>query len=1466
MMSEKLAALKTKGSGSLPGLGPFKDARPSEEKEGHLHARRLITSEEELSVTESPLARTSGLASTSKPTGQALPKIRRASITQQDARLYAMTQGLVPMLNTPSTATSSTLQTIGSVCWPFGNGADLSQIPPPLPPGLLPDVKPSDFNAYKQAYASRLARFQAVRQSKFVPRIDSDDFVPGQTHHVAGEGLVQAMRAVPLEFFAEDFSLQRPETWQAVCSGGNEDDRTAKMEQYANYLDTVETHLLQEIAARSSHFFEAAGIVQDLRAALTRTYQQVAGLRKEVGDLKGESGVAVFTHQHLERRRRNLTRVLDHLKVVEGIAAAQEALELLIPAGDFAGALDVLSDLTAAGTPMHVVGLHAFRDLPQQLAGAEEAINTMMEADFLRVAQNYELDVAMDRALSILRSSKRTDSSGDLQSSCAGRIIKEATALSADGSRAFDEAALLELLGLGAPQDGEQEQLRDGLMPLVVGLRRTGRLSSVLAAFRDAAALKAKAFIREVVERGVPVLLSSERRSIEHMNLADRLQVMGPSDFVRLLEAVLIVSGRCLGHAARVRDLVLDFLVAAKAPRALQTEAAQGCTDAITTVSEAAHACWIRLLNARPALPSRLQLAELHQLLGACEALSHLAESAGARPVLTLRNAVQAQCKSYLDAMHTHSLTQLTGLLEQEQWSIAFVALDFQRSVDALQERASAVNSASADSIAKGTVLATSLQANASRQATQLPQQNGTNGHVEGADRVKAKDTLRVGEHEYHVVAAVLMMLGLLEAYLQFQDVVPNFGGEVAHRVVELLKVFNSRTCQLVLGAGALAAAGLRSITAKHLALAAQCVGAVMALHPSLSAAFTGPLPAARRAVLLPDFERVLQDLRIHRTEIHSKLVAIMRERLMANLKQLPSIAASWGQGAPGPKQPSQFAQTNAKQLRILSQVLSPLLLDEELHYIFGRVSTLFSKSLADAYARLEPLGPAWEAQCHADTHLLLAALKGLPLDPKTADSTMDHLATLCNLRFADPSPSGYSIPVPLPPPSAETPPSGPHHSRVSPRRTADSAFSDQGMPRLERMAPPARPLPAEALALIEQDRVALPMPSPSASASGLPPLHSGTSTPTSARGAAPPFRPTHALESPSGRSVELAADVPVLQLPPRSAGASSSELLALTCSPTEDLGEGLATQHSMASMSSIGTADLQMTVEPDATAPFTDSRTPQSLSVEGSSRAQGDASPVRRANHSVGSSSAADPLGATSNVGVHSASASPARRPAQPTFSTSLEASPTLATPVSGSSPPAEPLTPLDVPALAYERLAAEGNAAAEVPSQPSGNAAAGSEPGCDTLESSRQLMRKVSELAYVDRDPLDGSPTRRFRPTADAEVGPEQASALFGLPEPPSAAASLEQLVGAPSPHADLPGEYAAEEQKMGAEEPGSRGGVSSSGHRVPDGEDMFEGVEKELSVPLTTAHVVGVLEGTPRVSDSADPVLPPLDTSSV
>lgn len=64
------------------------------------------------------------------------------------------------------------------------------------------------------------------------------------------------------------------------------------------------------------------------------------------------------------------------------------------------------------------------------------------------------------------------------------------------------------------------------------------------------------------------------------------------------------------------------------------------------------------------------------------------------------------------------------------------------------------------------------------------------------------------------------------------------------------------------------------------------------------------------------------QDLTLHRAEVHAKLVAIMRERLNANLKQLPAVADAWA-GLPSPSTlppPSAFALANAKQLRILGQ------------------------------------------------------------------------------------------------------------------------------------------------------------------------------------------------------------------------------------------------------------------------------------------------------------------------------------------------------------------------------------------------------------------------------------------------------------------------------------------------------------------------------------------------------------------
>lgn len=57
----------------------------------------------------------------------------------------------------------------------------------------------------------------------------------------------------------------------------------------------------------------------------------------------------------------------------------------------------------------------------------------------------------------------------------------------------------------------------------------------------------------------------------------------------------------------------------------------------------------------------------------------------------------------------------------------------------------------------------------------------------------------------------------LLVDYLKVIMNLPMLTTDSMSRVIELLKAFNSRTCQVVLGAGAMRSAGLKNITAKHL-------------------------------------------------------------------------------------------------------------------------------------------------------------------------------------------------------------------------------------------------------------------------------------------------------------------------------------------------------------------------------------------------------------------------------------------------------------------------------------------------------------------------------------------------------------------------------------------------------------------------------------------------------------------------
>ena len=56
------------------------------------------------------------------------------------------------------------------------------------------------------------------------------------------------------------------------------------------------------------------------------------------------------------------------LQIVEQVAEAQEAVNLLLPQCDYVAALDVLDDLRSTSATHHIAGLQAFCHLPAQIA------------------------------------------------------------------------------------------------------------------------------------------------------------------------------------------------------------------------------------------------------------------------------------------------------------------------------------------------------------------------------------------------------------------------------------------------------------------------------------------------------------------------------------------------------------------------------------------------------------------------------------------------------------------------------------------------------------------------------------------------------------------------------------------------------------------------------------------------------------------------------------------------------------------------------------------------------------------------------------------------------------------------------------------------------------------------------------------------------------------------------------------
>eukprot|EP00494_Astrolonche_serrata_P031766 UN32035 len=134
----------------------------------------------------------------------------------------------------------------------------------------------------------------------------------------------------------------------------------------------------------------------------------------------------------------------------------------------------------------------------------------------------------------------------------------------------------------------------------------------------------------------------------------------------------------------------------------------------------------------------------------------------------------------------------------------------------------------------------------------------------------------------------------MMREYVEVAESLQAIRLEVLSRLIELIRTFNSRTCHLVLGAGAMTQVGLNSITARHLSVSFSCIALLECCLPRIIKSFqTEKLDASnRKKILKSTLEKTLTDLREHQKDINQKLIGIMHSLIDDQCNQLQK--SSW--------------------------------------------------------------------------------------------------------------------------------------------------------------------------------------------------------------------------------------------------------------------------------------------------------------------------------------------------------------------------------------------------------------------------------------------------------------------------------------------------------------------------------------------------------------------------------------------
>jgi vacuolar protein sorting-associated protein 54 len=588
-------------------------------------------------------------------------------------------------------------------------------------------------------------------------------------------------------------------------------------------------------------------------------------------------------------------------------------------AEEIAPGITVLRNQSIIPKNLDFTGVVAVARLSAQLSEISMNIAGLMEGEFTSTLVK-DLTIHLDMIANTPYSNQKIpfNTLTGIASSSIRNILGESYSLSAVPAASItgDESRIAM-----PPLSSQDEALKATLAPLIFGLIRTDKISHALGAYKDAFFKQLKSFSKQyypkLSEPG-PSLSKQEIKKFEQEELAKQLRSMSFDAFYSTLVKILIFFIRFLQRAAIVNGIIVSIIKDAEgmgmAIGISKITAIQVSTDNTTTkaladdedaldsfapqvdaaanegkpstnsrtsldnkstyvhllgemedilfsATELSHTRSAKLVAVRQDQNSQLNPKDFYRLFNCLWEFLSAGEKMCGRLCFGLKGSILAQAKSYINYFHEEKSKQISLLLDNEQWIQADIPIDFQHMTEELQ----AVSPHVAASVTFTTRNPSKLKAH----PLDMDDDDELDMSVMARHGSSSAESLEITEDQvsskylvvdgtrYYTVVTVLMFLKSLTDYVQCAKNVPSLTPEILNRIYEFLKLFNSRTCQLILGSGALRSAGLQSVTAKHIALTSQSLGLIMAVVPYIRngiAQFLNP----RQMVLLGDFDRII--------------------------------------------------------------------------------------------------------------------------------------------------------------------------------------------------------------------------------------------------------------------------------------------------------------------------------------------------------------------------------------------------------------------------------------------------------------------------------------------------------------------------------------------------------------------------------------------------------------------------------